>query len=124
MFAVFPSQGRGSKAQRKNVVLFKPSAVDTWTDGVRSIKFLFSRPSAQNPMNSVYLEDVEQIVKTFGHDALKGLQIKQDASKTDELAAVAEAAKKKDTVPMEITDPQGRLSVGPGARSCERPGPY
>ena len=73
-------QGRGSKAYRKTVSLFQPSSLDTWTDGVRNLKFLFSRPS-QKPVNQVYPEDMPHILETFGSEALAGLQIQQERTK-------------------------------------------
>ena len=78
-------QGRGSKAFHKNIVFYKPSARDEWTDGVRKIKFLFSRPSVQRQLNKVYPEDLPDIVNKFGHGALVGLHVKQDGSKSQEL---------------------------------------
>ena len=120
-------QGRGSKAFHKNIVFYKPSARDEWTDGVRKIKFLFSRPSVQGQLNKVYPEDLPDIVNKFGHGALVGLHVKQDGSKSQELQDVAAAAEKSSAA-MAITHPNTGTSVGQPSTapsdSQERPGPY
>ena len=117
-------QGRGSRAHHKNIFLFKPFTMDVWSDGaVRKLKFLFSRPSRNKPQNNVYPEDMPSIVQTFGHDALAGLEISQNRTKAQDVAA-ADAAGRQIPIPVVIRDLNQGMSVGRPFREHHRYGEH